>query len=71
MALRLLQILGAAGERTVAVATDGTRARRVNGATSVRALAEAAIASKSTLAGMVNAAGYGEDIDLFDALNSN
>src|SRR5579863_1529210 len=70
MALRLLQILGAAGERLVAAATDGSKARRVNGATTVHALAMTAIASRSTLAVVVNAAGYGEDIDLHEALQS-
>jgi len=68
MPLRLLQILGPTGERMVAAATDGGAARRVIGAASVLALAKAAIAAKSTLAAMVDAAGRGEEIDLQDAL---
>jgi hypothetical protein len=70
MALRLLQILDAAGEKAVAVATEGTIARRVNGTTTIHELAQAAITSKSTLADMVRAAGYGEGIDLDYALRS-
>ncbi len=70
MALRLLQILAAGGETTVAVATVGTMARRVKGATSILSLALAAIASRSSLADVVNAAGYGEHIDLEQALRS-
>jgi hypothetical protein len=70
MALRLLQILAASGETTVAVATVGTMARRVKGATSILSLALAAIASRSNLADVVNAAGYGEHIDLEQALRS-
>jgi hypothetical protein len=70
MALRLLQILGAAGEKAVAVGTEGGKARRLNGTTTIQALAQAAITSNSTIAGMVEAAGYGEDLDLDDALRS-
>jgi hypothetical protein len=70
MALRLLQILGSAGEKAVAVGTEGGNARRVNGTTTIQALAQAAITSNSTIAGMVEAAGYGEDLDLDDALRS-
>src|SRR5665213_578809 len=70
MALRLLQILGAAGDKAVAVGTEGGKARRVNGTTTIQALAQAAITSNSTIAGMVEAAGYGEDLDLDDALRS-
>jgi hypothetical protein len=69
MTLRLVQILGASGERIVAAA-DGSTARRVTGATTVLSLAQAAINSKSTLAGMIAAAGQGEEIDLDGALRS-
>ena len=61
-------MLRPSGERLVA-ATDGSTAWRVSGATTVLSLAENAIASKSTLAAVVEAAGRGEDIDLADALN--
>jgi hypothetical protein len=46
MPLRLVQLLDPCGERFVAAATDsaGTRGRRVLGATTVFALANAAIA---------------------------
>jgi hypothetical protein len=70
MPLRLVQILTPRGERFVAAATDGALGRRVNGAASVISLAQAAIAAKSTLGAMVEAAGYGEQIDLGDALRT-
>lgn len=68
MTLRLLQMLGERGERMVAASHGGTQARRVKGATTVYALAGTAILSHSTLAGVADAAGYGEEIDLNDAL---
>ncbi len=66
MPLRLVQLLDPCGERFVAAATDssGSRARRVLGATTVFALANAAIAVGSTLAAVLDAHGYGEEIDL-------
>lgn len=67
--LRLIQITGRSGERMVAAAA-GDRAWRVNGAVSVLGLANAAIAAGSTLAGMVDAAGQGEEIDLEAALRA-
>jgi hypothetical protein len=68
MPLRLVQILTPSGERFVAAATDGPLGRRVNGAATVISLAQAAIAAKSTLGATVDAAGYGEEIDLGEAL---
>jgi hypothetical protein len=68
MTLRLIQIRDTAGERLVAAATEGTRARRIRGATTTYALANAAIAAQSTLAEAVAAAGHGEDIDIEEAL---
>ena len=68
MTLRLIQMESDGGERIVAASRGGMNARRVQGATSVYALANTAIVSQSTLAGTVDAAGYGEDIDLNDAL---
>jgi hypothetical protein len=68
VSLRLLQILAPSGERLVA-ASDGSTAWRVRGARTVLSLAENAIASRSTLAGMIEAAGRGETIDLTDSLN--
>jgi hypothetical protein len=70
MPLRLVQLLTPGGERLVAAAIDGPLGRRVNGATSVLSLARSAIAAKSTLRAMVDAAGYGEEIDLGGALRS-
>jgi hypothetical protein len=70
MPLRLVQILTPGGERFVAAATDGPVGRRVNGATTVISLAQAAIAANSTLGAIVNTAGYGEQIDLGEALSS-
>jgi hypothetical protein len=68
MTLRLIQMRDAAGERLVAAATEGTRARRIRGATTTYALANAAIAAQSTLAEAVAASGHGEDIDIEEAL---
>jgi hypothetical protein len=68
MPLRLVQILTPGGERFVAAATDAALGRRVNGSTTVLALAKAAIAANSTLGAVLQAAGYGEEIDLGDAL---
>lgn len=50
MAMRLVQLLDTNGERIVGVSTAGTTARRVNGATSVHALANEAVAANTTLA---------------------
>jgi hypothetical protein len=66
--LRLIQILGAGGERIVAASQGGSQARLVRGATTVYALAQSAIATRSTLQATVDAAGHGEHIDLNDAL---
>jgi hypothetical protein len=66
--LRLVQMLTAGGE-TLVVASDGTIARRVKNASSIHGLARAAIAARSTLAGIVDASGYGEIIDLRAALD--
>jgi len=68
MTLRLIQMHSEAGERIVAASRGGMKARRVQGATTVYALANTAIVSQSTLASVVDAAGFGEDIDLNDAL---
>ena len=65
MTLRLIQL-----DDGIAAASDGTRAWRVKGAATIHALASAAIAAKATLAGMVEQAGRGEDIDLLEALNA-
>lgn len=68
MTLRLVQMIDATGQRIVAAATDGTKARRVKGIASAHALANAAIAAKTGIASIVADAGYGEDVDLADAL---
>ncbi len=68
MTLRLIQMRRSTGERIVAAGTQGNEARRVNGVTSIHALANAAIAAKSTLAATVADAGFGEEIDLTEAL---
>jgi hypothetical protein len=70
MPLRLVQMLGPQGERFVAAATHGTTARRVLGTTSVYALANSAIAAKQVLSATLDAAGYGEEIDLGEALRA-
>jgi len=68
MSLRLVQLLGNDGGRIVAAATTGTTGRRVAGATSVYSLANEAIAANTTLAALLEAKGYGEEIDLAEAL---
>jgi hypothetical protein len=68
MSLRLLQMLNASGERIVVAATTGTTGRRVNGVSSVYALASEAIAGNTTLSAALDRHGYGEDIDLAAAL---
>jgi len=68
MPLRLLQLLDAGGRRIVAAATAGTTARRIIDATSVYGLAAEAISVNTTLAAVLDKHGYGEDIDLLEAL---
>src|SRR5579859_5693055 len=68
MSLRLLQMLAADGARIVAAATAGTTGRRVEDATSVYHLAAEAIAADTTLAAVLDKHGYGEEIDLLQAL---
>jgi hypothetical protein len=68
MSLRLLQLLTVDGDRIVAASTSGTTARRVKGATSVYALANEAIAAGVTLSKLLDTKGFGEQIDLADAL---
>jgi hypothetical protein len=68
MTLRLIQMLGTDGGRTVLASNGGTQARRVIGATTVYELAHAAIATHSTLSAVAEAFGYGELVDLNDAL---
>jgi hypothetical protein len=68
MTLRLIQIRAAGGERIVAASHGGSQGRVVQGATSVYALAQSAIAAGSTLDAIVKAAGQGAHIDLNDAL---
>jgi hypothetical protein len=70
MTLRLIQMQSDRGERFVAASDGGINARRVLGATSVYVLAHTAIRSRSTLAAVVDSAGYGDHIDLNDALRS-
>jgi hypothetical protein len=60
--------MDANGERLVAAAVDGTNARRIKGVASTHALANMAIAAKFSLAAVIAEAGYGEDIDLSQAL---
>jgi hypothetical protein len=61
-------MLGTDGARIVAAATTGTVARRIKGATSVYSLAIAAVAANTTLSNMLDTHGYGEEIDLAEAL---
>jgi hypothetical protein len=66
--VRLVQIQNASDERFVAAVSDGEAAWRVEGSTTVLALARAAIAANSTLQNLVDAMGRAESIDLGDAL---
>ena len=68
MSLRLIQMLDTGGARLVAAATVGTTARRIKGATSVYALASEAISANTTLPALLDKHGYGEEIDLAEAL---
>jgi hypothetical protein len=68
MSLRLIQMLDTSGARIVAAATAGTTARRIKDATSVYALASEAISANTTLAALLDKHGYGEEIDLTEAL---
>jgi hypothetical protein len=68
MSLRLIQMLDTGGVRLVAAATVGTTARRIKGATSVYALASEAISANTTLQAVLDKHGYGEEIDLTEAL---
>jgi len=68
MALRLIQMLDPGGTRIVAAARAGTTARRVQGATSVYALASEAVSANTTLSALLDKRGYGEEIDLTEAL---
>jgi hypothetical protein len=62
-------MLDAGGARIVAAATVGTTARRILGATSVYALASEAISVNTTLSSLLDKHGYGEEIDLIEALS--
>jgi hypothetical protein len=68
MALRLIQMLDPGGTRIVAAARAGTTARRVQGATSVYTLASEAVSANMTLSALLDKRGYGEEIDLTEAL---
>lgn len=68
MPLRLVQILTADGERCVAAVSEGIEAWRIEGSSTVLALAQAAIDAKSTLRDLIDAAGRAEAIDLGVAL---
>jgi hypothetical protein len=70
MSLRLIQLLDPQGARVVAAATDGKRAQRVKGATTVYALASQAIAAGCTLAAWLEKTGYDGAVDLEDALRN-
>jgi hypothetical protein len=68
MALRLVQTVSASGERCVAAVSEAGSAWRVKGSTTVLALAHAAIAARSTLEDLVDAAGRAEAVDVGTAL---
>jgi hypothetical protein len=69
MSLRLLQMLDTRGERVVVAATAGATGRRVKDAVSVYRLACEAISANAPLAAVLETHGYGEQIDLLEALH--
>src|SRR5215475_8154003 len=69
MSLRLLQMRDGA-ERIVVAATTATTGRRVKGVPSVYALASEAIAGNMSIAAALDRHGYGQDIDLLEALRN-
>lgn len=69
MSLRLVQMLDSGGGRIVAAATaDAPTARRIQSASCVYQLASEAIDSRLPLADVLDKHGFGEEIDLSDAL---
>lgn len=68
MPLRLVQTLSTSGERYLAAVSEDGPAWRVKGSTTVLALAQSAIAARSTLKDLVDAAGRAETVDLGEAL---
>ncbi len=68
MPLRLVQFLSAGGDRCVAAVGEGGRAWRIKGWTTVLALAQSAVAAKSTLKDLIDAAERAETVDLSAAL---
>jgi hypothetical protein len=70
MSLRLLQMVDATSERIVVASAVGTTGRRVKDATSVYYLASEAIAANTTFAAVLDKHGYGEEIDLLEALRN-
>ena len=68
MPLRLVQFLSAGGDRCVAAVSEGGEAWRIKGWTTVLALAQSAVAAKSTLKDLIDAADRAETVDLGAAL---
>ena len=68
MTLRLIQLLDDNDERLVAAVSEGAIARRVKGATTVLQLAQRAMTAGATLAQLLDSLGYGEEIDMRQAL---
>jgi hypothetical protein len=64
----LVQTLSASGEKSVVAVSEGGLAWRVKGSTTVLGLAQSAIAARSTLKDLVEAAGRAETVDLGAAL---
>ena len=67
MPLRLVQFLSAGGDRCVAAVSEG-EAWRIKGWTTVLALAQSAVAAKSTLKDLIDAAERAETVELGEAL---
>jgi hypothetical protein len=70
MSLRLVQMVDATGGRIVVASTVGTTGRRVKDATSAYQLASEAIAANTRFAAVLDRHGYGEEIDLVEALRN-
>jgi hypothetical protein len=68
---RLAQLRTLSGERIVAATSREGTTRRIKGANSIYALAAQAVATNSTLAQTCEQLGFGEDIDLAEALQAH
>jgi hypothetical protein len=67
--VRLIQLRLASGEKILAASLDDGSTRRINGAGSTYALANQAIAAGTSIAALVASLGFGDDLNIAEALN--